>query len=174
VAGAAESIRRRGVTPDVEAIQRSASRDLEAADRLRAAAKAKPRREVTKPDDAPNPAAKMAADRKADFFKEQLPAFDKVRPVAKATPKDLAITSRIAELCRLRSLDGRNKAIDERDFLYPKFAKQIIAEWMNWATMRGPYRRLDQRQRTARFYRELEKIAERSSTYPGLGPFWVK
>lgn len=215
VASATRSLIARGETPDVEAIQRQAARDLAMLDRARAAgdirtASSAPR-PAPKPAGAANPAAAMAAARGSTYFLENISKREKVEVIPTVTPRQAALTKRIAELLRLRSLAGSlTKAMDERDFLYPAYAKKILESWRRWfsaSVVANKY--ADQlarskaggitdasqipadalakimaeskvlaerfmRRPTARFSRELEKIADSSNAVAGLGPWFTK
>jgi hypothetical protein len=195
VAQYARRLQAAGVAVPHDAIQRQAAEDLRLVDRARAAgaiADAKPAKRDEKQTGSSTErrahAHQLAERRGGHFYKRDqnegviLTPDGKARsnkPQRSKLPKLSGVEAmrlsklleRVALLCSKRG-HVRGKCIDEQDFVYPAYAKQIAHEFSTFTLGSGRYRDLSSQDKHRAYYRALTDICDRSNGAVGVG-WWV-
>ena len=168
--------RRLGASPSFETAQKVAAADLEHVERY-----APPAPDVSrKPKErTESPAADIATDMGGRFErreidikeKEHVPLLDPNKLKATAGLKAAAMVARYKELlARAPASQARNT--DRANFLFPAFAKDLLAIHSDHLHGRRDFRGLKPRDKRRVWIRKVEDICDRSTGI--LGPWWVR
>lgn len=117
-----------------------------------------------------DPAADLA-DRHGFLLKRGLaPTMDERAPgrCLCGVCKVCKLSDRIATLVQIRP--GTKPA--QRDFMFRKYAEDVLYHWWHWRKFTGPYAQLEAKDTNRAFWRAMENIADRSTAE--LGNWWVK
>lgn len=88
------------------------------------------------------------------------------------SPRELAVIARVGELIRSRPRSVRDVfCVDERDWVYPKYARLIIQEQTAFQFGVGPYLGLNDMDRRRRFWRVMEDFCDKSDAIADLPPW---